>query len=155
MSNEEKLKSVVERKFNELQEFAKEYNKKATNQREKLMKEHKVAFEKDPESVNIEEIAKDMFYLNGFYQADIRKLQTELLDYYTISKEIAPEVVFSEDIEATVGVLKANLPKQIFTLDNGEFKEIEKGKQEELIKDFEKKGYYKLFADQVKKVLNA
>lgn len=153
MSN--KIKSLVEKKFEELQEYSKLYNDKAKNHREKLMSEHKDAFLKDPGSLDLQTIAKEMFYLNGFYQADIRKMQVQFLEQYSIAKELNPEISFSDEIETTVGVLKANLPKQVFVVKEGKFEEIEKGKLEELTSEFESKGYYKLFEDQIKKILNA
>lgn len=153
--SKDKIKAIIQKKFNEVQEYAKLYNSQATNHREKLMSEHKDAFLLDPSSVDLETIAKDMFYLNGFYQADIRKLQVQLLEQYTFAKEIYPEITFSEDLEATVGILKSNLPRQIFIVKDGAFHEIEKGKLEQLTSDFESKGYYKLFEEQIKKILNA
>jgi hypothetical protein len=153
--SKEITKGLVEKKFNELQEFAKLYNTQAQEQRAKLLNEYRDAFKEDPKSIDMVSIAKEMFYLNGFYQADIRKMQVQLLEQYSMAKEIFPEMTFNEDINTTIGVLKTNLPKQIFVVEEGKFQEIEKGKVEELTADFETKGYYKIFEEQIKKVLNA
>lgn len=153
--SKEKTKGLVEKKFNELQEFAKLYNTQAQEQRSKLINEYKDAFKEDPNSIDMVSIAKEMFYLNGFYQADIRKMQVQLLEQYSMAKEIFPEITFNEDIETTIGILKTNLPKQIFVVKEGKFQEIEKGKVEELTADFENKGYYNLFEKQVRQVLDA
>ena len=154
MENIEKFKLEVERKYKELQIYSKLYNSKASLQRESLMNEHKEAFKKNPDSVDISAIAKNMFYLNGFYQADIRKLQNQLLDIYTILKVVYPEITFSKDVEDVINILKTNLPKQLFVTEDGEFKEIEKGKKDELIKDFEQKQYFKMFDKQIRNILN-
>ena len=153
--SKEKTKGLVEKKFNELQEFAKLYNTQAQEQRSKLVNEYKDAFKEDPNSIDMVSIAKEMFYLNGFYQADIRKMQVQLLEQYSMAKEIFPEITFNEDIETTIGILKTNLPKQIFVVKEGKFQEIEKGKVEELTADFENKGYYNLFEKQIRQVLDA
>lgn len=153
--SKEKTKGLVEKKFNELQEFAKLYNTQAQEQRSKLINEYKDAFKEDPNSIDMVSIAKEMFYLNGFYQADIRKMQVQLLEQYSMAKEIFPEITFNEDIETTIGILKTNLPKQIFVVKEGKFQEIEKGKVEELTADFENKGYYNLFEKQIRQVLDA
>lgn len=149
------LKEQVLKKYEELQTYSTTYNIKAKAQRDKLMNEHKDAFKNDPNSVDVNAIAKDMFYLNGFYQADIRKLQVQLLDIYNFSKDIAPELEFPKELDNTITILKGNLPGQMFIVVDGNFEEIEKGKVDSLTADFEKKGYYKIFEEQVKKALNA
>ena len=151
----DKLKEQVVKKYSELQNYSTVYNTRAKTQRDKLMNEHKEAFAIDPKSIDINAIAKDMFYLNGFYQADIRKLQVELLNLYTMVKDVAPKLEFPKEVETTVTILKGNLPGQIFIAVDGGFDEIESGKVDNLTKDFEEKGYYKLFEEQVKKILNA
>lgn len=154
MEIKENLKNLIDTKYLELSSFGKEFNKQAKVQRTKLMTEHKKAFDVDPESVDLEAIAKDMFYLNGFYQADIRRMQVQLVDIYNTGKFAFPDLEFSEELEATVSMLKTSLPKQLFILKDGEFIELEPGRKDELIKDYTEKKYFKLFEDKLKNLLN-
>lgn len=154
MENSEKAKSYIIKKYEELQSYSTAYNKKASTQKDKLMNTYKAEFKANPNSVDLTEVARDMFYINGFHQADIRKLQVQLLDSYILVKEIFPEVEFSKDIETTLVILKGNLQKQIFIEDEGEFEEIEKGKLDTLKKDFKDRNYFKMFEAQVKKLFN-
>lgn len=151
----DKLKSGVEKKFNELQEYTSVYNKKSKEERTKLMTEYKEEFIKNPAKVDLKAIAKDMLYINGFYQTDIRKLQVQLLDLYNFSKDVNPEIEFSKEIVDTVTILKNSLPKQLFVVEDGELKEIEKGKTEQLKEDFEKRNYFNMFEKQITSILNA
>ena len=155
MDYAKKLKDLVEKKYLELQEYSSIYSKQSTAQREKLMTEHKEEFMKNPENVDIKVIARDMFYLNGFYQTDIRKMQVQLLDLYSTVKEIDPSIEFSKEILNTIGVLKGSLPNQLFIIKDGEFYEIEKGKVDTLKKDFEERNYHQFFEKQVTTILNA
>ena len=153
-----KLKEAVEKKYSELQTYSTNYNLRAKSQREQLMNEHKEAFKNNPESIDVKAIAKDMFYLNGFYQTDIRKLQVQLLEFYALVKDIAPELEFGTEIETTIIALKGSLPGQLFVVVDGEFQEIEKGQIEKLSKDYEDRGYYKMFEsqiEQINQILNA
>ena len=149
------LKSQVEKKFDELQEYSSVYSKLSTSNRKKIMEEHKVQFAKDPSKVDIKEIARDLFYINGFYQTDIRKLQNQLLDIYTFAKDVDPEIEFSKELTDVITVLKNSLPKQLFVVTDGELQEIEEGKMEELKESFDVRGYYSIFEKQVKTILNA
>jgi hypothetical protein len=155
MDYAKKLKDLVEKKYLELQEYSSIYSKKSTAQREKLMTEHKEAFMKNPDEIDIKAITRDMFYLNGFYQTDIRKMQAQLLELYTAVKDIDPTITFSKEVENTVVILKGSLPKQLFIVKDGEFHEIEKGKVESLKKDFEERNYHQFFEKQVMTILNA
>lgn len=155
METIDKVKERIVKKYEELQTYSTTYNAKAKAQREQLMNDYKEAFQKDPSSVNLTDIAKDMFYLNGFHQADIRKLQIQLLDIYTFSKDIFPELELPKEIDTTITILKGNLPKQIFISEDGKLKEIEKGKVDELTKEYQEKNYFKFFETQLNTILNA
>lgn len=155
MDYAKKLKELVEKKYLELQEYSSLYSKKSTLQREKLMTEHKEAFIKNPGEVDVKAIGRDMFYLNGFYQTDIRRMQVQLLDLYILVKDVDPNIEFSKEIIDTVNILKNSLPNQLFVVKEGEFHEIEKGKIESLKKDFEEKNYHQFFEKQVMTILNA
>ena len=154
MKNSEKLKTIVEKKFSELQEYTSIYTKKAESQKKKLLSEIKEKFKENPEEVDVKSIAKNMFFINGFHQADIRKLQVQLLDFYNLVKEIEPKVEFNKEIVDTILVLKNSLPQQLFTVDKGELKEIEKCKVSKMKQDFEDKNYFALYEQQIKNILN-
>lgn len=154
MESKEIFKSIVESKYVELQKYSTKYNRKATKERETLMSKHKEAYQKNPESVDLHKIAKDMFYMNGFHQADIRKMQTSFIETYRAFKEVYPEEDLSEEVTNTAKILKENLPKQIFILKDGNFEEIEEGALEKIVNDFEEKGYYKIFEAQITNILN-
>lgn len=155
MEIEKRIKDVLVKKYEELQGYSNAFNSRAKKQREDIMLKHKEAFQKDPTSVDVKDIARNMFYINGFMQLDVRKLQTQLLDLYNFSKEIYPELELPEALVDTVTVLKESLQKQTFVEDSGELVEIEKGKVEKLLKDFDNKNYFNLFEAQVKTLLDA
>lgn len=154
MENRKQYKALVEVKYKELHDYSKLYNKISTEQRTKLLEEHKEAFEKDPNSVDLEAIAKNMFYMNGFYQTDIRKMQIQFVDIYNTVKYCHSDIEFSTDLEESVQALKSILQKQLFIVVDGDFKEIEEGQIDKLRSDFDKKNYYSLFEKQVKQILN-
>ena len=147
------IKQEVELRYNELQEYAKLFNTKSEKDRTEIMERHAVKFKENPEEVDTVTIAKEMLYINGFHQADIRKMQQDFLSTFVVSKKIFPELEYSEDIEKTAKVLQQALPAQVFVVDNGVFKEVEKGRREKLMSDFDEKGYFKLFEAQISKLL--
>lgn len=146
--------SSVNQKFKELQDYTNVYNEKAKNDREVIIEQAKEQFKKDPNSVDIEEIGRDVLFVNGFHQTDIRRLQNSLLEVYKIYRELGGDKEFSKELEETVNYLKLNLPKQIFVTKAGVFEEIEEGKLEKLTTDYKEKNYYRLFEAQVKQLLN-
>jgi hypothetical protein len=149
------VKKIIEKKYNELQTYSKVYNTQSAEHRNQLMNKHKEDFLKDPNSVDLKTIAKDMFYINGFHQADIRKLQNDFIASVDMAKEIYPEITFDEDVNATIKILKTNLPRQIFVVEDNKLVEIEEGKVAKLKEDFDKKGYLEMFEKQIKQILNA
>lgn len=155
MSTKESIEKIINKKFKELQEYTSTFSKKAESNREELITKYKPEFMKDNSKVDIKDLARDMFYMNGFFQADIRLLQTELLNIYNFSKELFPELEFNSELEEVIKVLKVNLNKQLYVINEGTFEEIEEGTTEKLKKNFDKNNYFSMFENKIKTLLNA
>jgi len=155
MENTKQITLVIERKFQELQEYTEAYNKLSQKNKEEVMDKARLQFQKNPEKVDLESIGRDIFLTSGFHQADIRKMQEGLLSAYKIFEELGIEYTFSQDLLDAISFLKSSLPKQFFAYSTSkeEFEEIEKGKLEQAKEDYTKKNYFKLFEDQIKKAI--
>lgn len=154
MENSKRLKEEVEKRFRELEEYTNAFNEKATSDRRKYIEDNKLKFKEESEEVDISTIAKEYFYLNGFHQMDVRILQTEFLSAYTIYKKVFSGEELSKDIESTAKILKGSIQRQFFTLEGGEFKELEEGRKDKALKDFEDRNYFKIFEKQIKQALD-
>lgn len=147
------LEGIVRTMYNELQEYTKTYNKKAEEDRAKLLKSRSI-LESEPDNFDVDSIARDIMFINGHHQVDIRKLQESTLTAYKLYRSLGGDSEFDKEMIDTMNILQASLPKQIFVVDKGEFVEIEEGRVETLKKEYRSKGYYKYFESQVKKLMD-
>jgi hypothetical protein len=154
METLKKVHNLVIKKYNELENYTKVYNVKAKLQREKLLEESKLKFKEDPNSVDLDKIAKELFYMNGFHHADIRQLQTSLLESYGMYKDLDGEEEFPAELNTAISLLKTSFPKLIFTIDGENFVEIVEGRLEILLKEYEEKNYFKIFEKQLVNLFN-
>lgn len=155
MENLERIKTEVLKKYEEMQDYTIQYNKISQKQKVDIIDKNREIFMKNPEDVDITSIAKDVFFVNGIHQTDIRKMQVQFIDIYDFVKSVFPEMELPEEVTNNIKVLKNNLPKQVFTLENGEFKEIEEGHVKSLIDRYEASGFLKSYEAQIKNILNA
>lgn len=149
-----KIHDLVVKKFSELETYTTTYNTVVSDKRSKLIKDNKEKFKKDASAVDLEGIAKNLFYLNGFHQVDIRHLQTSFLSAYNLYLELGGDVAFEETLKTSALFLKENLPKQMFITKDGGFTEIVDGAVEKAMSDFDKNKYFKLFESQIIKLFN-
>lgn len=149
------LKKLVEQKYHELQEYTVAYNIKAAKQKTDILDKAKIKFKKDPKTVDLNELARDVFLLSGFHQADIRKLQESFLSAYQVYLHLGGEEAFSEEIANTALILKNSLPKQTFNYNESSkaFEEVEEGRLEIIKKDYKEKNYFKMFERQILSIL--
>ena len=155
MENPNQLKTLIERRFKDLQEYTAAYNKLAQKNKDEVMEKAKEQFKINPEKVDLEAIGKEVFLTSGFHQADIRKMQEGLLAAYKVYEELDGEKEFSKELIESIEFLKASLPKQffIYSTSNDEFEEVEKGRLEKAKKDYTEKNYFKIFEQQIKRAL--
>ena len=154
MKTLDKLHKIVIQRYNELEAYASLFNKRASKLREELIEKNKDKFLSNPTSVDIKEIAKEMFYINGFHQADIRILQTSFLDSYIMYSQLEGEEKFEEDVTKTAEILKNSLPKQRYIATKDTFDEIVSGSTEKMLKDYEDKNYFKIFESQIDRLFD-
>jgi hypothetical protein len=154
METLERLEKLVVKKFEELQTYTKLFNSQALTHRLDTMTKAKAQYKKDPDSVEVNELAKNLFYVQGFNQTDIRQLQITLLEAYNLYRELDGASEFTPDIIATINLLKSSFPQPIFTVENGAFVELVSGRLEGLLKDYEEKNYFKIFEAQLIKLLD-
>lgn len=148
------VKKYVERVYRDLQEYTQAYNTTTQEQRLKVFEEAKAAFKKDPESVDVETVARDTLFMGSFQQTDIRRLQQKLIIAYNIYRELGGDEKFEDDIEKAVQFLKASLPKAIFVAKNGKLEEVEKGTVERLQKDYEDRDLFRMFKPTLMQLLS-
>lgn len=148
------LKKRVEISHQELSNYTKTYTQKFEAKKKEILEKNKENFAKDPSSVDLQKVAKDVFYVSAFHQSDIRLMQANLLSIYRLYKELGGNEEFSSDIVATIALLKQSLPKQMFIERNGEFQEIEEGALEKQLQIYEERNYFKHFESQLSQMLN-
>lgn len=148
------LKRVVNLRFTELKEYTETFNSEVSKKREEVINKAKEDMKKDPDSVNLEDLAYETMFLTGFHQTDIRKLQEQLLMAYDLYRELGGEDTFEKDLEEAVQFLKVNLPKRIFVPKNGKFEEIEDGYLDKMKTNYKAQNYYKMFEGPLKQILS-
>lgn len=152
METLETLKGIVISKFTELQDYTKAYNQKAGTDRTKIMESREI-LESDPDKFDVDTIGRDILFINGYHQVDIRRLQENALTAYKLYRELGGDAEFDKELMDTMGILQASLPKQLFVLENGKFVEIEEGRVDTLKQEYKSKGYFKFFEEQVRKLV--
>jgi hypothetical protein len=149
-----KLHKLVIQKHSELEEYSTLYNKRAEVARTELIEKNKEIFKKNPEKVDLKEIAKEVFYINGFHQADIRNLQVSFLEAHTLYNQLDGVEEFPEGVSDVAGILKNNLPNQRYVVTKGSFVEVVEGSTKKMLDDYESKNYFKIFEAQISKLFD-
>lgn len=155
METLKRLQTIVERKYKELQEYTSAYNEMASGIKSNMIDSSKEKFKKHPESIDIDEIGKS-FLILGFHQADIKKLQEDLISVYKVYNELGDESVFDSELVTAVNILKNSISKQFFIFNPVKltFEELEAGRVEQAKKDYRDKNYFRLFESQIQKLLS-
>ena len=150
----DRMLEILNKSLAELQQYTDVYNTQVKQKREEHITKNIDNYKKDPNSVDLGVIAKEVFYMNGFHQLDIRRLQTTFLNNYNLFKALEPEIKVSDEVEAVASILKVNLGSQMFTVSDGTFKEIIADSVKEALEKYEANNYFKLFESQILKLFN-
>ena len=154
MKLEDKMLDILNKSLAELQKYTEVYNLQDKVKKEEYITKNLAKFKDNPESVDLQDVAKNLYYMNGFHQLDIRRLQTHFLSSYIIYKELEISVPVGEDVEVVANLLKKGLGSQMFTVEHDKFREIIAGSTGAALQKYEDNNYYRLFESELSKLFN-
>jgi len=154
MNLETKILDTLHKTLAELQKYTEVYNLQDKAKKNEYITKNLEIFKTNPESVDMKDIAKNLYYMNGFHQLDIRNLQIKFLNIYNLYKSLELKTPVSEEAEVVANILKGSLGTQMFTVDHDKFTEIIAGSVDAALKKYEDNNYFRLFETELLKLFN-